>query len=111
MFVTRNDQIEGLTSLLTLGVRVFAVLEFVLHRSLENEGATLPGLHPESKQKRTATPTAARILKAFAGVSLTVITQAWGAELMRQLTALSKVQEEILRRLGLGTALYERLEI
>ena len=111
MFVTRNDQIEGLTSLLTLGVRVLTVMEFVLRRSLEKEGAALPGLHPENKQKRTATPTAERILKAFAGVALTVIKQACGAEMMRQLTALSPVQEEILHRLGLGTALYGRLEI
>lgn len=111
MFVTLNDQIEGLTHLLTLGVRVLTVLEFVLRRSLEQAGATLPDLHPENKQQRTATPTAERILRAFAGISLTLITTACGAELMRQLTALSRVQEEILHRLGLETALYERLEI
>ena len=75
------------------------------------DGATLPGLHPENKQKRTAKPTAERVLKAFAGVSLIVIKHACGAELMCQLTALSTVQAEILHRLGLGTALYERLEI
>ena len=45
MFVTLNAQIEGLTHLLTLGVRVLTVMEFVLRRSLENAGATLPGLH------------------------------------------------------------------
>jgi transposase len=34
MFVTRNDHIEGLTRLLTLGVRVLTVMECVLRRSL-----------------------------------------------------------------------------
>jgi transposase len=111
LFVKLNAQIEGLTHLLTLGVRMLTVMEFVLRRSLEKTGATLPGLHPESKQKRTDKPTAERILKAFAGVSLTVIKHAGGAELMRQLTALSPVQEEILHGLGLGTSLYGRLEI
>jgi transposase len=36
LFVKLNDQIEGLTSLLTLGVRVLTVMEFVLRRSLQN---------------------------------------------------------------------------
>ena len=35
LFVKRNDQIEGLTYLLTLGVRVFTVMEFVLRQSLQ----------------------------------------------------------------------------
>jgi transposase len=37
LFVKLNDQIEGLTYLLTLGVRVLTVTEFVLRRSLETE--------------------------------------------------------------------------
>src|SRR6516225_6842226 len=73
LFVKLNDQIEGLTYLLTLGVRVLTVTEFVLRRSLEQEQATLPGLHLENKRKMTGTPTAERLLQAFAGVSLTII--------------------------------------
>src|SRR5205807_7299306 len=49
LFVKLNDQIEGLTYLLTLGVRVLTVMEFVLRRSLQNDQASLPGLHPENK--------------------------------------------------------------
>src|SRR5262249_35669835 len=64
LFVKLNDQLEGLTYLLTLGVRVLTVTEFVLRRSLETEQASLPGLHPENKHKRTDKPTAERILKA-----------------------------------------------
>jgi len=62
---------EGLTYLLTLGVRVLTVTEFVLRRALAQEQARLPDLHPENKQRQTDTPTAERILKAFAKVSLT----------------------------------------
>jgi transposase len=111
LFVKRNEQSEGLTSLLTLGVRVLTVLEFVLRRSLEQEQATLPGLHPENKQKMADTPTAERLLKAFTAVSLTIITHAAGEEILRRLTPLSRVQEAILQRLGLGTNLYRQLEI
>ncbi len=111
LFVKRNEQLEGLTYLLTLGVRVLTVTEFVLRRSLETAQARLPGLHPENKQKRTDTPTAERILKAFADVSLTIIKHAAGEDILRRLTPLSGVQEAILQRLGLGTNLYRQLEI
>ena len=111
LFVKLNDQIEGLTYLLTLGVRVLTVMEFVLRRSLGKDQATLPGLHPENKQKMTDTPTAERLLKAFSAVSLTIIKNAVGEEILRRLTPLSGAQEDILQRLGLGAALYKQLEI
>jgi hypothetical protein len=111
LFVKLNDQIEGLTYLLTLGVRVLTVTEFVLRRSLEQEQATLPGLHLENQRKMTGTPTAERLLQAFAGVSLTIIQYPAGEEILRRITPLSGVQEAILHRLGLGTHLYRQLEI
>jgi transposase len=111
LFVKLNDQIEGLTYLLTLGVRVLTVTECVRRRSLEKEQAKLPGLHPENKQKMTDTPTAERLLKAFADVSLTIIQHATGEDILRRLTPLSGWQEDILQRLGVGAALYEQLEI
>jgi len=111
LFVKRNEQIEGLTYLLTLGVRVLTVTEFVLRQALAQEQARLPGLHPENKRKRTDTPTAERILKAFSDVSLTIIQNVAGEDILRRLTPLSGVQEAILQRLGLGTNLYRQLEI
>ena len=111
LFVKLNEQIEGLTYLLTLGVRVLTVTEFVLRRSLEQAQASLPGLHPENKQKVTDKPTAERILKAFSDVSLTIIKTAAGEDILRRLTPLSELQEDILQRLGLGVTLYRQLEI
>ena len=100
-----------LTYLLTLGVRVLTVMEFVLRRSLEKDQAALPGLHPENKQKMADKPTAERLLKAFADVSRTIIKHAAGEEILRRLTPLSRAQEAILQRLGLGTQLYRQLAI
>ena len=92
LFVKLNDQIEGLTYLLTLGVRVLTVMEFVLRRSLQTEQTEVPGLHPENKTKMTDKPTAERILQAFADVSLTIIKHAAGEEILRRLTSLSGLQ-------------------
>ena len=111
LFVKLNAQIEGLTYLLTLGVRVLTVMEFVLRRSLQNDHTKLPGLHPENKTKMTDTPTAERILKAFAEVSLTIIKNAAREDILRRLTPRSALQEDILQRLGLGASLYRQLEI
>src|SRR5438128_3075113 len=86
LFVKLNDQIEGLTYLLTLGVRVLTVMEFVLRRSLQNDHVALPGLHPENKSKMTDTPTAERILQALSDVSLTIIQNAVGEDIRRRLT-------------------------
>jgi transposase len=111
LFVKLNEQIEGLTYLLTLGVRVLTVTEFVLRRSLEQDQVRLSGLHPENKHKMTDKPTAERLLKAFADISLTIIKNAAGEDILRRLTPLSGLQEDILQRLGLGAALYRQLEI
>jgi transposase len=111
LFVKRNEQIAGLTYLLTLGVRVLTVMEFVLRRSLQTDQTKLPSLHPENKARITDKPTAERILKAFADVSLTIIKNAAGEEILRRLTSLSGLQEDILQRLGLGASLYGQLEI
>lgn len=111
LFVKLNDQIEGLTYLRTRSVRVLTVMEFVRRRSLQTDQTPLPGLHPANKTKMTDQPTAERILKAFAAVSLAIIKKAAGEEILRRLTPLSGVQEAILQRLGLGASLYRQLEI
>src|SRR6516165_10967 len=66
---------------------------------------------PQNKQKQTDKPTAERILKAFSDISLTIIKTAAGDDILRRLTPLSGVQEDILQRLGLGATLYRQLEI
>ena len=86
LFGKLNEHMAGLTYLLTLGVRVLTVTEFVLCRALKQAQASLPGLHPEHKPKRTDTPTAERILKAFAGVSLMIVKTVAGEDILRRLT-------------------------
>jgi transposase len=111
LLVQRDDQIEGLTYLLTLGARVLTLMEFVVRRSLQHTATQLPGLHPENHQKTTDKPTAERLLAAFSGISLTIIKTAAGGEVGRWLTPLSALQQDILHRLGLDAFLYQQLEI
>jgi transposase len=111
MYVKREDQIESLTYLLTLGVRVLSVMEFTLRQSLTQDQTALPGLHAENRLKWTAKPTAERVLKAFSRVTLTILQDRAGREIGRCLTPLSSMQQEIIQRLGLDASLYAQLEI
>ena len=110
LYVRRDDQIAGLTYLLTPGIRVLTLMEFVVRKSLKTDKESLQGLHPENRRKKTDKPTAERILKAFDGVTLTIVRNRAGNELMRFLTPLSDLQKEILKRLGLD-ACYRQIEI
>lgn len=109
MYVSEPDQVKGLNHLLTLGVRVLTLIEFVVRRSLEQEQTSLPGLHPENQHKTTNRPTSERLLKAFEGITLTILHVE--AQVIRHLTPLSELQKEILKRLELDDALYQNLEI
>ncbi|EDN70090.1 transposase [Beggiatoa sp. PS] len=109
-FVKRNDQIKGLTNLLSLGVRVLTVIEYVVRRSLTRDNAKLPDLHPENRQTETNKPTAKRLLSAFSNISLTILKTSIG-EVFRYLTPLSELHKEILKRLELDISLYLYLEI
>src|SRR6267143_1200108 len=107
----RAVRLEGLCHQRGAKTAVFDGCSLVLRRSLQNDQATLPGLHPENKKRMTDKPTVERILKALSAVSLTIVKNAAGEEIMRRLTPLSGLQEDILQRQGLGTSLYGQLEI
>ena len=109
LFVKRDDQMTGLTHLLTLGVRVLTLVEFLVRRSLQADQAKLSGLYPENPKKQTNKPTAERILKAFSKVTLTCMRDAAGKTLLHWLTPLSVVQQAIMDRLGLN-GLYAQIQ-
>ena len=109
MFVRTPEQVTGLSHLLMLGVRVLTLIEWGVRRSLAQEQRALPGLHPEQHKKTTTRPTSERLLRAFRGLTLTVIQVK--DQVIRYLTPLSDLHKEIVKRLGLDDALYHKLEI
>jgi len=104
LFVQRNDQVQGLVHLLSLGLRILTLIEFVVRRRLKVEGKSLVGLHPENPKKATTRPTTERLLKAFDNVTLTILEvrgQRYG-----HVSPLNSLQEKILRLLGLSPEIY-----
>ena len=111
LFVKKDDQIEGMTYLLILCVRVLTLIEFVVRRSLKEEKTELPDMHPENRKKTTAKPSAEKILKTFSKINLTIICDMAGNVIMRSLKPLSNLQKQIIQKLGLDSSIYTQLEI
>ena len=94
LFVQRDDQAQGLMHLLSLGLRILTLIEFVVERQLKQQGETLHGLFPGNPKRATARPTTERILKAFKPITLTIMKvsdQEYG-----HVTAVDALQQKIL---------------
>ncbi len=107
MYLARDDRAAGLIRLLTIGLRVLTLLEFVVRRNLAAEGVKLAGLYAGNPKRATARPTAERLLETFREINLTVIQEP--DQTRRHLTPLSEVQQRILALLGFSVDIYTRL--
>ena len=107
MFVKRDDQIIGLTHLLTIAVRLLTLIEFVVRRALAHNQEQLVGLHAENPKKASATPTTERLLHAFSNITLTIIV--FPDRIVRHVTTLTSLQVRILELLGLSPNIYRSL--
>jgi len=107
MYLQRDDHATGLIRLLSIGLRLLTLTEFVVRRRLAEEQASLPGLYAGNPKRTTARPTAGRLLEAFQEITLTIILEPDRS--LRHLTPLSNVQLRILDLLGLPSVIYTRL--
>jgi len=107
LFVKRDDQVVGLTRLLSLAVRVLTLMEFVVRRALEQQDRVLAGLYLDSSRKTTAKPTAERLLRVFSHIKLITIT--FPDRVVHQVTEFSALHQQIIDLLGLPSDLYTSL--
>jgi transposase len=109
LFVWKEDQIKGLTRLLTLALRLLTLLETPVRRGLEQTQESLRGLYEGAPTRTTERPTGTRILKAFARAQITLTHVEMGTKAWWHLTPLSPLHEQLLRYLHLPTSLYTAL--
>jgi transposase len=107
MYLQRDDHATGLIRLLSLGLRVLSLVEFGVRRRLGTQGAQLGGLYAGNPKRKTARPTAERLLEAFQELTLTLIGK--GDHFQRHLTPLSKLQQRILSLLDFPEDIYTSL--
>ncbi|NEP27369.1 IS1634 family transposase [Moorena sp. SIO3I6] len=108
IYLQREDHVTGLIRLLSIGLRVLTLLEFQVRRHLGKNQEKLTGLYGGLPKRKTARPTAERILAAFKEITLVVIEVK--NEVYTHLTALSPLQQRLLVLLGFSTTIYTQLD-
>ncbi len=107
MYLQDDRRATGLIRLLTIGLRVLTLFEFVVRRRLSERNEKLAGLYAGNPKRTTVRPTAETLLGAFKEIHLTVVTI--GQQVHRHITPLSELQQKILTLLDFPVDTYTRL--
>src|SRR5512135_638317 len=111
LFVHRDDQVRGLTHLLTLALRVLTLFEVLVRRGQDQDGEELAGLYPGQAKRTTDRPTSRRVLEAIARTGVALIQVVSDDGCRWHLTALPVLVRRVLGYLGLSDEVYTRLVI
>jgi transposase len=106
-YLERDDHATGLIRLLSIGLRVLTLLEFVVRQRLAADRTVLAGVYTGNPKRATARPTTERLLNRFKGLTLTIIRE--GRRRRYHLTPLSRVPRRILTLLTFPLDIYMRL--
>jgi transposase len=107
VFVRRDDHLVGLIRLLSLALRILTLIEFVVRRGLDEQQEILAGLYPGQASRTTNRPTTERLLRAFKGITLSMIELP--EQSIRHVTPLSSLQIRILQLLTFTDSIYAEL--
>ncbi len=111
LFVRRDDQVQGLTHLVTLALRVLMLFEVLVRRGQDQSGEKLKGLYPGQPKRDTDRPTAKRVLEAISRVQITLTQVESGDERRWHLKALPALVRQVLGYIGISHDVYTRLVI
>lgn len=109
LFVREEEQIVGLTRLLTIALRVLTLSELQVRSALADADESLSGLYEGQPKRTTEHPTAARCLKAISRMEITATRVAAGLQVQWHVTDLPPLLKRMLKLLHLSTTLYTRL--
>ena len=107
MYLEREEHATGLVRLLSIGLRVLTLLEFVGRQRVAAEGTPVGGVYAGQATRTTMRPTAERLLAAFREVTLTVVELP--GRVVHHLTPLTLVQQRLLALLDCTPEIYLRL--
>ena len=99
-----EDKIRGLMFLLTIALRVFTLMEFVVRRQLHQSQASLAGLYDGNPKRSTKRPTAEKLLRAFCNITL--YKHRDGSQ---EICGLNMLQKQILNLMKVPECIYTNL--
>lgn len=105
LFVWKDEQIKGLTRLLTLALRLLTLIESQVRNGLAHNQESMTGLYEGQANRATDRPSGKRLLNAFARAKIT-LTCVVSAEKQWHVTPLSSRLQQILLYLRLPPSLY-----
>jgi transposase len=109
LFVRLPEQVLGLTRLVLLALRVLTLVEVVLRARLAERGEQLEGLYEGQKTRKEGRPTAKRMLRAVAGLEMTLTVIHVREQRWWYLPPLPTLLVRVLELLGLAPSLYTSL--
>jgi transposase len=109
LYVWTDDQIRGMTHLLTIALRLLTLIQMKIRDALGKEDASLAGLYEGQPSRTTNRPTTIRILRAFVREEITLAYITIGEQSYVNLSPLSELLISILTYLGLSASLYTSL--
>jgi transposase len=107
LFLHDKQRVVALICLLSIALRVFVLMQFVVRRNLQQRSATLKGIYPGQPGRQTAQPTTEMMLGALRGVTLSRITI--DGKRIYHLTPLNAVQKRILVLMEVPREIYDGL--
>ena len=107
LYLQTDTRVTGLIRLLTMAVRLLTLVEFSVRQKLTPDQSQVAGLYAGNPKRATAAPTAELLLKAFNGLSLTVLEVEGQTQVL--LSELTTLQVRLLDLLGLSSEVYQRL--
>jgi len=107
MYLHSDERVVGLVRLLSIGLRLLTLVEYVVRRNLADRGEKLRGVYAGQPGRGTSRPSAELLLEAFRGLDLRMAK----AESVRCRTVspLNAVQRHILELLEVPVHVYEGL--
>ena len=110
LFVREDEQIIGLTRLLTIALRLLTLFEIRVRAGLEEAREELTGLYEGQPKRKTSRPTATRLLKAIARMELTLTRVDSGDESQWHVSVLPPLLLRILELVSLSESVYTNLK-
>jgi transposase len=109
LYVREEDQVEGLTKLLMIALRVLTFIEIVIRSRLAESKEELVGLYEGQPKRKTGQPTAVRLLRAVTRMEITLSQVETTQKSSWWLTPLPPLLDRILVLLGVPRRLYTGL--
>nr|WP_228014687.1 transposase [Fortiea sp. LEGE XX443] len=102
IYFQNQDRITGLMFLLTLALRVFTLIEFIVRQTLQRTQQSLAGLYEGNPKRATERPSTEQLLKVFSGITLYCLPNH-----TILISPLSDLQRQILSLMKLPYSLYQ----